>query len=290
MTKERKNLSLLPLTSDFVFKAVYGQNTPQSNAALRALLNLLLDRKEDPIEWVHCENPFVLSDHITGKESIMDIKLRLSSGQMIDLEMQVSNLDNYINRSIFYMGKLIVSSLSKGENYDKMKPTIVISIIDGILLPGIEDPHSQFTLSERRVKMELSDLTQVHFLELAKIDLNKPVREMSSHERIGAYFKCASDESKQSLIAELTQYEPEVITLTKPIFEEVSYDERMRDLEEAHDKYVRTLKTVQSESEDRIAKLTLKLIEDNRLEDLKRASIDKDFREELLKEYHLRRI
>ena len=138
--------------------------------------------------------------------------------------------------------------------------------------------------------MELSDLTQVHFLELAKIDLNKPVREMSSHERIGAYFKCASDESKQSLIAELTQYEPEVITLTKPIFEEVSYDERMRDLEEAHDKYVRTLKTVQSESEDRIAKLTLKLIEDNRLEDLKRASIDKDFREELLKEYHLRRI
>ena len=67
-------------------------------------------------------------------------------------------------------------------------------------------------------------------------------------------------------------------------------DLRMRDLEEAHDKYVRTLKTVQSESEDRIAKLTLKLIEDNRLEDLKRASIDKDFREELLKEYHLRRI
>ena len=104
MTKERKNLSLLPLTSDFVFKAVYGQNTPQSNAALRALLNLLLDRKDDPIEWVHCENPFVISDHITGKETIMDIKVRLSSGQLIDLEMQVYHLKYFINRSIFYMG------------------------------------------------------------------------------------------------------------------------------------------------------------------------------------------
>ena len=57
---------------------------------------------------------FLLTWHITGKESILDIKVRLSSGQLVDLEMQVTNLAHYINRSIFYIGKLITSSLDKG--------------------------------------------------------------------------------------------------------------------------------------------------------------------------------
>ena len=47
---EEKNTSkLLPLTSDLVFKAVYGRNTASSNAALIALLNRLLERERDPI-------------------------------------------------------------------------------------------------------------------------------------------------------------------------------------------------------------------------------------------------
>ena len=287
MTKERKNLSLLPLTSDFVFKAVYGQNTPQSNAALRALLNLLLDRKDDPIEWVHCENPFVISDHITGKETIMDIKVRLSSGQLIDLEMQVYHLKYFINRSIFYMGKLITSSLEKGQDYDKMKPTIVISIVDGILFPERADLYSQYTLREQHDQKELSNLTQIHFLELDKVDFNKPVCNMTPHERMAAYFKCAADETKQDLVNELTRYESEVITMTKPIFEEVSYDERMRDLEEAHDKYIRTMKTMRAEGEERVADLHEKLISENRMEDLLRSCKDSQFRELLMKEYNL---
>ncbi len=81
MTIEKK--PLLRLTSDFVFKAVYGQDTPESQAALRALLNCLLDKKDDPIEWVRCENPFILPKYIGRKESVLDIKARLSSGQLI---------------------------------------------------------------------------------------------------------------------------------------------------------------------------------------------------------------
>ena len=290
MTTTKK--PLLRLTSDFVFKAVYGQNTVQSEAALRALLNLLLDNKDDPIEWVHCENPFVLSDHITGKESILDIKVRLSSGQLVDLEMQVDNLKYFINRSIFYMGKLITSSLDKGQNYDKMKPTIVISIVDGILFPNRVSAHSRYTLHEKIAKEELSDLTQIHFLELEKIDVTKPVSEMTSYERIGAYFKYSSDETKQDLIAELFHYETEVLTLTKPILEEVSLDARMRDLEEAHDKFIRTIATHRAEGreegENCIAKLHSLLIESKRFDDLELSCKNPEFRKSLLAEFNLK--
>ena len=50
----------------------------------------------------------------------MDIKVRLSSGELVDLEMQVHHLSDYINRSVFYMGKLIKDSLEIGEDYDIM--------------------------------------------------------------------------------------------------------------------------------------------------------------------------
>ncbi|MBQ5797808.1 MAG: Rpn family recombination-promoting nuclease/putative transposase [Firmicutes bacterium] len=293
MEKQRK--TLLPLTSDFVFKAVYGQDTQESNAALRALLNCLLDKKDNPIEWVQCANPFIPSKHITGKESILDIKVRLSSGQLVDLEMQVTNLAHYINRSIFYMGKLITSSLDKGQNYGKMKPTIVISIVNGTLFPNRPSAHSRYTLHEKIVKEELSDLTQIHFLELNKIDLAKPVNEMTTYERIGAYFKYANDESKQDLIGELIQYETEVLSLTNPILHEVSHDDYMRDLEEAHEKYLHDLATAleaadeaRIEGENRISQLHEKLFNENRMDDLKRSFSDKDFRNQLLIEYGLK--
>lgn len=38
-----------PLSSDIIFKAVYGRDTPESKAAIIALLNLVLDRGDDPI-------------------------------------------------------------------------------------------------------------------------------------------------------------------------------------------------------------------------------------------------
>ncbi|MBO4991713.1 MAG: PD-(D/E)XK nuclease family transposase, partial [Firmicutes bacterium] len=107
---ERKDepMPLLKMTSDFVFKAVLGQDTPRSQAALKALLTLLLQREGDPIESVKCENPLIAADYKGGKASILDLKVRLSSGLIIDLEMQVNHLKNYINRTLFYMGKLII--------------------------------------------------------------------------------------------------------------------------------------------------------------------------------------
>lgn len=40
-----------PLTSDIIFKAVYGRDTPESKAALIALLNLVLERSRLPADF-----------------------------------------------------------------------------------------------------------------------------------------------------------------------------------------------------------------------------------------------
>jgi len=238
---------LLPLTNDFVFKAVYGQNTPQSQAALKALLNCMLQRKHDPIQWLRCENPFQYRDHPEGKETIMDIKVRFESGALLNLEMQVDHLGYYINRSVFYLGKLISESLAKGETYDKMRETTVISILGGQLFPHQPDVYSRYCLMETQSKEVLTSITQLHFLELGKIDADaKPMEQMTVHEKLGAFFKYAADESKQDYLRQLLADEEEVAALTRPILEEISADQEMRMWAEAHDKYVRLMATARS--------------------------------------------
>ena len=240
------NTRLLPLTSDLVFKAVYGRNTNASNAALIALLNRLLGKEKDPIVWLHCENPFSYQTYQGEKEIVMDVKVQLSSGQLLDLEMQVDHLESYINRSIYYMGKLVNESLESGEDYDKMKETIVISIVNRTLFPQYEKAFSTYFLKENDENHKLSEITRIHFLELGKIHLNKEISEMTPHERLGAYFKYAADDSKSEFLDQLLEYESEVIALTKPIHEEISAEKEMRELEEARKRYRMDVNTARS--------------------------------------------
>lgn len=41
--------SRMPLTSDYVFRSVFGRYTEESRGALIELLNMILERKNDPI-------------------------------------------------------------------------------------------------------------------------------------------------------------------------------------------------------------------------------------------------
>lgn len=245
--KGKINSKLLPLTNDLVFKAVYGRNTEASNSALIALLNRLLQREKDPIVWLRCENPFSYRTYEGEKEIVMDIKVRLSSGQLLNLEMQVDHLGAFINRSIFYMGKLINESLESGEDYDKMKQTIVISIVNRTLFPQYKKVFSTYYLKEDDENHKLSEITSINFLELGKIDITaKSIDEMTPHERLGVYFKYAADESKRDLIDQLLKYEGEVIDLTFPILEEISAEQEMRELAEARRRYRYDVNTARS--------------------------------------------
>ena len=238
---------LLPLTNDLVFKAVYGRNTEASKAALIALLNRLLGKEKDPIVWLNCENPFNYRTCKEEKETIMDIKVRLSSGQLLDLEMQVNHLSEYVNRSIYYMGKLINESLESGEDYDMMKESIIISIVDGTLFGEFEKVYSTYYLKEDETNHKLSELTQINFLELGKIDISmKQISEMTPHERLGAYFKYAADDSLTEYIDQLLEYEREVIDLTKPILEEISKEKEMREIAFAHEMWLHDVATIKA--------------------------------------------
>ena len=222
----------LPMTSDLVFRTVLGRDTPECKQALIAMLNLILDRKEDPIVDLEYKNPFHLNEYMIGKQTVMDIKVFASSGEIINVEMQVENLMFYANRSVLYTGQLSAEGLESGEDYDKIKRVIHVSIVSGEMKTGSDKYHGIYRYMEVDDKTELSDLVELHYLKLNRLP-KKPVEEMTALEQFGYYIACAGEEKQQEEIETLVKAGEEAIVLADTILRKASQEEILREKERA---------------------------------------------------------
>lgn len=220
-----------PLTSDIIFKAVYGQDNPECKRALILLLNLILEREDDPIIDLIYKNPFSIAECTECNEKkpiVMDILVETKNGEQIDIEMQVHVSSIFISRTLFYGCDLIRQGLELGSEYDKLKKSIVISIVRGRLFPEQKEAHTCFTLRERNSGRELTDLLQLHYLELGKLNWKgKPPEMLSPLEQLGAYFCCSGQPEQAAYLESLLRTESEVISVTDELLKKVSEDERL---------------------------------------------------------------
>lgn len=228
----RKNM---PLTDDYVFHSVFGRDTDESRAALMEILNIILGRKQDPIRFIIIKNPIEPGTNNAEKETIMDIKAETDSGEELDIEMQTGKLTFYPDRALFYGGRLVNSSLLKSEEYDKMKKSIVVSIINGTMFPELAGCHNIFNVREKNTGLLLSDKLEFHFIELSKVSDEKPIEFLSEIEMLAAYIKYASDEDKQSYIEKILSAED--ITMTENVYRKLTQDEIEYERMEARMKY-----------------------------------------------------
>ena len=225
----------MPLTDDYVFHAVFGRDTEESRAALIEILNIILERKQDPIRAIVIKNPIEIPAREADKESVMDIRAETEVGELLDIEMQAGDLKFYQNRALFYGGRLINSALQVGENYDKMKKSIVISITSGRLFPSLAGCHNIFEMRERESGLRLCDRLELHFLELSKIDGEKPVSALTGIERLGAYLKFASVENRQDYVKQILSSED--IAMTENSYRKVTEDELEYERRESRFRY-----------------------------------------------------
>ena len=225
----------MPLTDDYVFHAVFGRDTAESKGALMEILNIILARKQDPIRAIVIKNPIETPEREMEKGTVMDIKAETDAGELLNIEMQANSFGFYQSRALFYGGRLVNSSLQGGEKYDKMRKSIVVSIIDGKLFPELELCHNIFAVREQNSGLLLSDRVEFHFLELEKIDVTKPVRSLTEVERLGAYLKYAGDEEYQDYVRQILSEED--MDMTENTYRKVSQDELEYERREARLKY-----------------------------------------------------
>ena len=117
--------SRLPLTSDYVFKRIFGQE--ENKEALKDFLESILKIK---ISNVEINNPEIPKNFYDSKYGMLDLKVTVDEKIIINVEMQLQNQYNLEPRSTYYMASTYAGQLGEGEPYTNCKRVIVIDILN----------------------------------------------------------------------------------------------------------------------------------------------------------------
>ena len=157
--------TLLNPKIDFVFKKIFGSE--EHPEILISFLNAVLKPKK-PIVSVEIKNSDLEKEYIEDKFSRLDVKALTSNKEIINIEIQLKNEYNMIQRSLYYWSKLYGEQLEEGDRYDKLCRTVCINILDFKYLKN-DRFHNGYRLKEIETNEELTDLEEIHFIEIPKL-------------------------------------------------------------------------------------------------------------------------
>ncbi|MDK0554343.1 Rpn family recombination-promoting nuclease/putative transposase [Clostridium perfringens] len=155
---------LMKPSIDFVFKKLFGAE--ESKESLISLLNAII-KSESPIQDVKILNNDLDKEHNNDKFSRLDIKAKTNNGELINIEIQVKNEYNMIQRTLYYWSRIYTDQLSSTKDYNELSRTICINILNFKLLDN-DRYHNTYRLKETNTNEELTDIQEIHFIELPK--------------------------------------------------------------------------------------------------------------------------
>ncbi|WP_243125432.1 Rpn family recombination-promoting nuclease/putative transposase [Clostridium amazonitimonense] len=188
---------LLKPKNDFVFKRIFG-DAKNKNLLISLLNSILMERVED----VTILNSELLKEHLEDKKGILDVRAVTDAGYNIDIEIQVLRTASMPQRSLFYWAKLYGEQIVAGEKYNKLKKTITINILDFDCL-NTDKYHSIFHLWEDEERFKLTDVMEIHFIELNK--LNK----INTSDNLSQWMNFIKGDSKE-VVEKMAKVNPDI--------------------------------------------------------------------------------
>ena len=188
MTMERYN----PM-NDVLFKFIFGKE--ERKHITIDFINSMLDRdKAHEVVDITFKNVEMIPLAAEVKLTRLDVFCTLSSGEKVDLEVQVVNHKNMGQRSLYYWAQMYLMSLRKGQDYKALTPSITINLLRYSFLPQ-EEPHAMYGVYNPANLHRLTEDMELHFYEIPKFR-KKPIGDMTRADRWLAYFASQLDEQE----------------------------------------------------------------------------------------------
>ena len=193
------------LLNDFAFKYVFGEDCKEANDALKSLLTVFLERK---VNYVVVKNSEMVKDYSKMKSPRLDLLVEFDDRTMVDLEMQLRQTkDNLPIRFSYYLARLHGSQELEGKYYGELKETIVLVFFNVNLIDNNRMCNTFTLRNEEGLSFveESQDRMKLRTVEMAKLDLNKPLKDMNEQEKMIYYFlNChkGMDDSKIKVMIE----------------------------------------------------------------------------------------
>ena len=240
------------LLNDFAFKYVFGEDCKEANDVLKSLLTVFLERK---VNKVVVKNSEIVKDYSKMKSPRLDLLVEFDDRTMVDLEMQLRQTkDNLPIRFSYYLARLHGSQELEGKYYGELKETIVLVFFNVNLIDNNRMCNTFTLRNEEGLSFveESQDRMKLRTVEMAKLDLNTPLKDMNEQEKMIYYFlNChkGMEDSKIKVMIEsdgvIQMLEKRVETISDDGWKKIIEDfqklheneermERQLELEEAH--------------------------------------------------------
>ena len=193
------------LLNDFAFKYVFGEDCKEANDALKSLLTVFLERK---VNYVVVKNSEMVKDYSKMKSPRLDLLVEFDDQTTVDLEMQLRQTkDNLPIRFSYYLARLHGSQELEGKYYGELKETIVLVFFNVNLIDNNRMCNTFTLRNEEGLSFveESQDRMKIRTVEMAKLNIHKPLEEMNEQEKMIYYFlNChkGMDDSKIKVMIE----------------------------------------------------------------------------------------
>ena len=163
-----KNIKTLSPKLDVVFQALFGEVGNES--ITKGFLETILERKIDSIDL--SKNPILRREFKDEKLGVLDIIAKLDKDEICNIELQIVDKKNIIERILYYWSRLYSRQIKSGEDYKILQKAIVILITD-FKIENLEelDYHSRWKIMEDKQgkKIILTQKLEIDIIELPKI-------------------------------------------------------------------------------------------------------------------------
>ena len=213
------------MTNDYMFKEVMQRN----NDVLKGLIASLLHIEMDDVKSVMITNPIKPGDAVNDKTVILDVNVLFNNSTYLDLEMQVANLYNWVDRSSYYLCRNF-SNLQPNDDYSNVKASYQIGFLDFTLFP--DDPcfYATNLLMNERTHHIYTDKLRISVIDLTKINLATEEDRRYQIDTWAQLFKASTWEE----VKELATQNPILAEAGETIYE-VSQEEHQRQILEGRE-------------------------------------------------------
>ena len=218
---------LLDPKVDFVFKNIFG--SPNHPEILISFLNATLKPKKKIVS-VDIKKTDIEKQYIEDKYSRLDVKATTSNDEIINIEIQLKNENNMVKRSLYYLSKMYEEQLNEKEDYSKLARTVCINILNFKYLKT-DKFHTGYRFKEIESNEELTDIMEVHFIEIPKLQDSSDEKDM-----LVAWTEFLKDPESEKVrglelsIEEIRQAKDELIRMSNDKKQRELYDMRANSL------------------------------------------------------------
>jgi len=169
-------MRFVDVTNDVAFRKIFGNENKK--LALISFLNAILGLEgKNRVEDVFIKSPNQLPQLSGGKATIVDVKATDQMGNSFIVEMQIAEVKDFDKRVLYYASQSYTDQIERGDDYEKLKPTFFIGILDFNITknPNYLSRHKILDIQTGEHVIQNVEFT---FLELIKF--NKTATELEN--------------------------------------------------------------------------------------------------------------